>query len=93
MAIVAAFIAGLLGIGLWLWMAAKTKRGRSWARVTSSVLFGIFTLYLAGNMAQQIPAVNEVAGVVSWLAALGATVCLWRPESSHFFKNMKNPKP
>ncbi len=34
----------LIVIALWLWMARATSRGRSWARLLSTVLFGLATL-------------------------------------------------
>src|SRR5437868_2317902 len=39
-------LVALLGVGLWLWMASANKKGYNWARVVSSVLFGINTLGL-----------------------------------------------
>ncbi|MCW3034839.1 MAG: hypothetical protein JWM17_151 [Actinobacteria bacterium] len=79
-------ILGLLGVGLWLWMASANKKGYSWARVVSSVFFGIDTLYLlyvlfaAGN-----PAIQKVASVLLWLVGLGAVVFLWMSDSSAYF--------
>src|SRR5260370_33451800 len=40
-------IAGLIGAGLWLWMARGNKRARSWARVLATVFFGLATLETA----------------------------------------------
>jgi len=79
-------ILGLLGVGLWLWMASANKKGYSWARVVSSVFFGIDTLYLlyvlfaAGN-----PVIQKVAALLLWLVGLGAVVFLWRSDSSAYF--------
>ena len=39
-------LAALAVIGLWLWMARTTSQGRSWARILSTVLFGLATLEL-----------------------------------------------
>lgn len=39
--IVLGVVGGLIGVGLWLWMAWANGKGRSWARVTASVFFGI----------------------------------------------------
>ena len=79
-------IFSLIGVGLWLWMASANKKGYSWARVVSSVLFGINTLGLlyvlfgAGSTA-----IQKVVGVLTWLVGLGAVVLLWRPDSSAYF--------
>ena len=37
-------VGGLIAIGLWLWMAWANGKGRNWARIVSSVFFGINTL-------------------------------------------------
>jgi hypothetical protein len=49
------FIAGgLIGAALWLWMAQSCKAGKGWARVVSTVFFGIDTLsVLVGAAAVQ----------------------------------------
>jgi len=39
-------VAGIIGVGLWLWMAWANKRGRNWARITGTVFFGLYTLDL-----------------------------------------------
>jgi hypothetical protein len=41
-----AMLAGLVVIALWLWMARANSRGRHWARILSTVLFGLATLGL-----------------------------------------------
>ena len=38
----------LAPLALWLWMARETGRGRNWARIVSTVLFGAATLDLTG---------------------------------------------
>jgi len=43
--VVGGTITGLIAGGLWLWMAWANKRGRSWARILSTVFFGLLTLY------------------------------------------------
>jgi hypothetical protein len=78
-------IFGLLGVGLWLWMAAANKKGYSWARVVSSVLFGINTLGLLYVMFATGTAIQKVVGVLIWLVGLGAVVFLWRSDSSAYF--------
>ncbi len=36
-----AIVSGLVGIALWLWMARANGQGRNWARILSTVLFGL----------------------------------------------------
>ena len=38
----------LVPIAMWLWMARACGRGRNWARIVSTVLFGVATLNLTG---------------------------------------------
>ena len=42
-----ALVSGLIAIGLWLWLARANSQGRNWARILSTVLFGLATLELA----------------------------------------------
>jgi hypothetical protein len=41
-----AIVLGLAGAVLWLWMARANGKGRHWARIVSTVLFGLATLEL-----------------------------------------------
>ena len=41
-----AMVFGLAVIALWLWMARANGQGRNWARILSTVLFGLATLEL-----------------------------------------------
>ena len=69
-------------IALWLWMARAVGQGRNWARVLSTVLFGLATLELIGlHSAAQV-----FWAMLTWLTGLAAVWQLWRPASSAFFK-------
>ncbi len=79
-------VAGLIGVGLWVWMAVKNGQGRSWARVVATVLGAlniVFTLFgLAGGTATPVTLVSSLvslvlAGVILYL--------LYRPESTRFY--------
>jgi hypothetical protein len=41
-----AMVSSLVVIALWLWMARANGRGRNWARILATVLFGLATLEL-----------------------------------------------
>ncbi|TMK42893.1 MAG: hypothetical protein E6G66_16015 [Actinobacteria bacterium] len=76
----------LVGLGLWLWMAYANKKGYAWARVVSSVLFGVNTLGLLYVLiAAGSTAIQKVASVAIWLVGLAAIVFLWRSDSSAYF--------
>jgi hypothetical protein len=76
-------------IALWLWMARANGRGRNWARILSTVLFGLATLNLI-NVFRAVTlagfGLGIVTNVLTWLVGLAAVWLLWRPASSAFFK-------
>jgi len=86
-----AIVSGLVGVGLWLWMSWANKEGKNWARVLSTVLFGLATLDLFGVFSQPKTALGLIFPLVTWLIGLGVIVLLWRPESSQFFKPSVGP--
>lgn len=69
--------------GLWLWMARENARGRNWARILSTVLFGLATLHLLGSADDPV---DLVFALVSWLVGVAAVWLLWRPASKDFFE-------
>jgi hypothetical protein len=81
-----AVVSGVVGIALWLWMARANGQGKNWARVVSTVLFGLATLDLFGVFSQPKTALGLVFPVLTWLVGAAAVWLLWRPDSSAFFK-------
>ena len=81
-----AIVSGVLGVALWLWMARANGQGRNWARILSTVLFGLATLDLFGVISQPKTVLGLVFPVLTWLVGAGAVYFLWRGESSEFFK-------
>jgi hypothetical protein len=89
-------LGGLVVIALWLWMARANGQGRNWARIVSTVLFGLATLQLPGAVTQPVSPAGFGAAVlyyggtalvvVAWLAGAVAVWLLWRPASGAFFK-------
>jgi hypothetical protein len=84
-----AIVSGVLGIALWLWMSRANGQGKNWARVVSTVLFGLATLDLFGVLSQPKTVIGLVFPVLTWLVGAGAIWLLWRPESSAFFKRQE----
>jgi hypothetical protein len=82
-------ILGLIGIGLWLWMARANAAGKSWARIVAAVLFGLNTLGLLSAVARPNAVGTKIFDLLGWLVGLGATLYLWRRESSEFFGQAK----
>ena len=82
-------VIGLVGIGLWIWMAQMNKRGRNWARITSTVFFALDSLGVIGGLAGGTfsgGSVNRFYALVVWIIGLAAIVLLWRRSSSEYFK-------
>ena len=87
---------GLVVVALWLWMARADGEGRNWARILSTVLFGLAALQLPGGFTQPVSHVGFGATVLyygstalfvaAWLVGAAAVWLLWRPASRTFFK-------
>ncbi len=78
-------VLGLIGIGLWLWMARANGAGKSWARVVAAVLFGLNTLGLLSAVARPNAFGTKIFDILGWLVGLGATIFLWRRDASDYF--------
>jgi hypothetical protein len=72
----------LIAIGLWLWMAWANGRGRGWARIVSSVFFGLDTIWLILSGART--ATTAVFIGLGWLVGLAALIFLWRRDTSQY---------
>jgi hypothetical protein len=87
--IVIVVVAGIIGVGLWLWMARANKRGKNWARITGTVFFGLYTLDLIFVAARSASGISTVFAIVTWLVGLGATIMLWRRDSTAYFRGQQ----
>jgi hypothetical protein len=79
----------LIEIAVWLWIARACSNGRSWARVTGTVLFAVHTLSTIALLGNSRPGIGlaKLLDVIGWLIACGAVVFLWRRPSSAFFSS------
>ena len=87
----------LVPIAVWLWMARACGRGRNWARIVSTVLFGLATLNLTSAFSWLPPGIHltfvpmiygpalPVLCNWAWLA-VAVMWLLWRPASRAFFR-------
>lgn len=91
-AVAVAIIFGLIGIGLWLWMAYANKAGKNWARITATVFFGLDTLSVLTSFRQAEPILSRLISILIWLIGLGAIILLYQRESSAYFTASKNPR-
>jgi hypothetical protein len=89
--VAAVVIVGLLGVGLWIWLAQMSKAGKNWARVTGTVLFGIDTLFQLISFTRSAALAGRIPGLIVWLVGLGAVILLWQRQSSDYFKGQAAP--
>jgi hypothetical protein len=85
-ALVTAIVVGLIGIAIWLVIARFCLRGSNGARITGTVFFAIDTLVMLLSFARPEVALDKIYPLLVWLIGLGATIYLWRRDSSTFFK-------
>jgi hypothetical protein len=83
-------VSGLAVIAVWLWMARAVGQGRNWARLASTMLFGLATLDWAGEKGG---VAQLVLFLLTWLVGAAAVWQLWRPASTAFFKRRGFPDP
>jgi hypothetical protein len=68
-------------------MAQSCRAGKGWARVVSSVFFGIDTVsVLAGTAAAQGGGLSRIYGILVWVIGLIAIILLWQRSSSDYFR-------
>ncbi|APE36505.1 hypothetical protein BOX37_24125 [Nocardia mangyaensis] len=85
-----AVIGALITAGLWVWMAFANRSGKNWARITSTVFFGINVLFylfglvslFTGVEGQLIPVLFSTVILAIGIAAL---VLLWNRKSAWYF--------
>jgi hypothetical protein len=86
-------VLGLLGAGIWLWMAYANGKGQKWARIVATVLGVLNVIFTAVSLAQQQqPLGSEVLTIIVALLAIAIVVFLWRKESSDFYAARSRPK-
>jgi hypothetical protein len=83
-----AVLEAVIQVGLWLWMLWKLQAGRSWARVLSTVFFGVTCLQFISVLALG-PAVAKLLVTVYFGIALAALIMLYQRDSTAFFAASK----
>jgi hypothetical protein len=89
---------GLVSIGLWLWMARMNEAGRTWARITASVFFGLWSLYTWSVLGELHGGVTITATLIVslililalWVVGVATIFQLWRPSSTAYYKAVKD---
>lgn len=98
LAVIRAVFDALPVAAIWLWMARKTQRGRSWTRGLSTVFFCIQTIAFAFLAVRLAPSIANLtnAGLIwvigltiYWIIGLSTVALLWRRQSSDFYAGMR----
>jgi hypothetical protein len=84
--VVTIVVVGLIGVGLWLWMARANGAGKNWARIVAAVLFGLNTLDLLSAVARPNAIGTKIFEVLLWAVGLAATIFLWRRDSTEYYQ-------
>ena len=79
----------VITIGLWLWMAAANKAGKSWARIVSTVLFDPEHADPAQQPGPAACGPGRRAARLVWLVGLGAIILLWLRDSSALLRGVE----
>ena len=80
-------VSGLLGAGLWIWIAQMSKAGKNWARIVGTVLFAIDTISVfAGAATVPGAGATRIYSIVVWLIGLAAVILLWQRASPDYFR-------
>ncbi|MCP9623883.1 hypothetical protein NMK54_27440 [Nocardia otitidiscaviarum] len=82
----------LISVGLWVWMAFANRAGKNWARVTATVLFGLYTASMLFALIgifmpeARTTVVSTMFSVVLWCVGLAAVILLWNKQSTAYFR-------
>jgi hypothetical protein len=90
-AVIEGVVGGLIGAGLFIWIALECRRGKNWARITGTVFFGLGVLSLLVGLRSADVGLNRILGLIVDLIGLVAVVLLWQRSSSEYFGAGKRP--
>jgi hypothetical protein len=78
-----------IALAVWLWLAWASAAGLAWARAAFTWFFGVLSLALVFDIAEngtRYFAADTAATAALWLVALSATVTLYRPGSTAYYR-------
>jgi hypothetical protein len=87
-----AVLGGLIGAGLWLWMAWANGKGAPWARIVATVLFGFSLLSGLAGLLQPEPLPTRLLALLGILVGGSVIVLLYRRDSSEFYRARSAPR-
>lgn len=91
-ATVFAVIFGLIGAGLWFWMAAVNGKGRKWGRILATIFFVISVLSAIYAFSTPGAALSKILGIVQFLVGAAAIYFMYRKESTEFYNAASAPR-
>lgn len=74
----------VIAVALWVWMAWANGKGKPWARIVASVLFGLNTVFLIIGVTRA--GTSTLFTGLGWLIGLAAIIMIWQRASSAYFK-------
>jgi hypothetical protein len=88
-------VGGLVGVGLWIWMAIANGQGNNWARITGTVFGGIHIVTVLIFMAVfPMPSLTLALSLASVTLAGIIVVLMFLRESSDYYDAMsRKPYP
>lgn len=84
--LVTALIVGLIGAGLWLWMASANGKGKSWARVVATIFFVLSVLSFVSSFLQTQPMTGRLLSLLTVAVGAGAIYFMYQKESTAFYE-------
>lgn len=85
-------IGGLIGVALWVWMAAANGKGRKWAKVLATVFYGLYVLSFLFSFLQPGSVLTRVLGVITVVLGGYILYLLYRPESTQYYEAQSAPR-
>ena len=86
-AIGSTIVMSLVGAGLWWLMAVMNGKGKSWARILSTIFFGLSLLQFVYGLSQPSAGpMTMIASIVLLLVGAAAVWFMWQKESSAYYE-------
>lgn len=78
----------VISVGLWIWLAFAIRSGKNWARITGTVLFGLYSASILFSLVnvQSSAAAALAISVLGWLLAVAVTVLIWAGPARTYFR-------
>jgi Ca2+/Na+ antiporter len=88
----AAIVSGLVGAGLWWWMASANGQGKKWARLVATVLFALNLLGFLGSLVQAQPVASRLWALLLVLLGGYVIVLLYKKQSTAYYDAQSAPR-